>query len=856
MYQLPPIYDNIVMNNNHIDGRPDCAPSHWNENFTLYYLTEKMRCTKDPEFSDLCDRVGIGKITSNDVEFLKSRIQDTDSEKYNENFRTGMLLYIVTTNKKRNYINNKKMDELLPNEKEYMCNSIDHVMNVPSSKNVPNHLNDNPSKTGNLLKELRLKIGAPVVITVNHSKKKYREDGIMNGARGYVQSIQVSKKDPNIVEIIWVVFHNESIGALYRFDHRHLWKDHNPGHKLAVPILPQRKTFTLKLGNVEYQRSNFPLSLAYAVTAHKCQGETLDEVIIDYGPDKENNIKNFICDGSFYVALTRVKEGSKVFLKSFDTSYIKVNKDIAEKIKAMRQFRPYNFKKVYLDETIFDNDAKEWKIGYLNINGLIDGGHAEYLNSDYNLINLDLLVLSETKLDQSIQVESVEKLFSNWTIVARFDSKEGKKNMGLMLLSSKCSTILKKVQTTKHQKLHRNGSLQAQSLIITLSSGETFGFIYCRSTPNNAEIKAIKICFDNCCLILGDFNLSHRINDEHEKIKKICGSRRISLLNEITRSKSDNQLDYIIAEENMEKNCYATSFTNFISDHKTITVRISLGSRTLLKEIKERITFDRDSHLRTQKQTSFMHTGEKISFRRRFDNPDSASCWLNSCLQLILAAMDFQVHVAKSSFTSELGLELLNLLSKSNEESLNPTNAKNIITLAEDTNIAMQLSEIGQEVVDKNRLKNRTQQIENFRLNLHTGQQCVRDLFMCLEKNCTAWPDVYSFLSFKLNHKMVCSHCYASHEYDTMQLYIEISVPANNTTLKEVVENCLNEESRLECICYGCNQSSEKLKKTTLCFDNYEANFLVVILSRGVETNSGSMFIKNKVDSSEDIVLR
>ena len=117
------------------------------------------------------------------------------------------------------------------------------------------------------------------------------------------------------------------------------------------------------------------------------------------------------------MALTRVKEGSKVFLKSFDTSYIKVNKDIAEKIKAMKQFRPYNFKKVYLDEKIFNNDAMEWKIGYLNINGLIDGGHAEYLNSDYNLINLDLLGLSETKLDQSIQV------------VARLDSEEGKKNM-------------------------------------------------------------------------------------------------------------------------------------------------------------------------------------------------------------------------------------------------------------------------------------------------------------------------------------------------------------------------------------------------------------------------------------------
>ena len=82
----------------------------------------------------------------------------------------------------------------------------------------------------------------------------------------------------------------------------------------------------MNFGNVQYQRTNFPLSLAYALTAHKCQGETLNEVIIDFGPDKKNKIKNFILAGSFYVALTRVKLGSKVFLKSFDESYIKVNK--------------------------------------------------------------------------------------------------------------------------------------------------------------------------------------------------------------------------------------------------------------------------------------------------------------------------------------------------------------------------------------------------------------------------------------------------------------------------------------------------------------------------------------------------
>ena len=97
------------------------------------------------------------------------------------------------------------------------------------------------------------------------------------------------------------------------------------------------------------------------MTAHKCQGETLEEVIIDFGPDLDLKIKNYICPGSFYVALTRVKEGNKAFLKSFDKSYVQVNKYIEEKIIAMKRFKQYQFKKVYLDEQIFNDNQSEIK---------------------------------------------------------------------------------------------------------------------------------------------------------------------------------------------------------------------------------------------------------------------------------------------------------------------------------------------------------------------------------------------------------------------------------------------------------------------------------------------------------------
>ena len=85
-----------------------------------------MRSQKDKTFSSLCDRVGRGQITEEDEEYLKSRIRKTENEMDNENFKTGKISIIVTTNKKREFVNNNKLDELLPTKRD-----IDYNMLIP-----------------------------------------------------------------------------------------------------------------------------------------------------------------------------------------------------------------------------------------------------------------------------------------------------------------------------------------------------------------------------------------------------------------------------------------------------------------------------------------------------------------------------------------------------------------------------------------------------------------------------------------------------------------------------------------------------------------------------------------------------
>ena len=65
----------------------------------IYDLNEKMHCTGDLDFSDLCDRIRKGNITEQDVEYLKSRVreQEIPEELDNENCKEGKNAIIVTT---------------------------------------------------------------------------------------------------------------------------------------------------------------------------------------------------------------------------------------------------------------------------------------------------------------------------------------------------------------------------------------------------------------------------------------------------------------------------------------------------------------------------------------------------------------------------------------------------------------------------------------------------------------------------------------------------------------------------------------------------------------------------------------
>ena len=82
--------------------------------------------------------------------------------------------------------------------------------------------------------------------------------------------------------------------------------------------------------NFYVYRKQFPLILAYAVTIHKCQGLSLDCAIVDLSDQ-------VFSAGMAYVALSRVRSLSGLYLAAFDPKSIMVSTSCLKEVNRLRE---------------------------------------------------------------------------------------------------------------------------------------------------------------------------------------------------------------------------------------------------------------------------------------------------------------------------------------------------------------------------------------------------------------------------------------------------------------------------------------------------------------------------------------
>ena len=143
------------------------------------------------------------------------------------------------------------------------------------------------------------------------------------------------------------------------------------------------------------------------------------------------------------------------------------------------------------------------------------------------------------------------------------------------------------------------------------------------------------------------------------------------------------------------------------------------------------------------------------------------------------------------------------------------------------------------------------------RFDLSDGQQCARDLFMCLKVNEASWPEVCSLLAFKLKHSSFCDSCGYSVIRETSQTYLEIPVPPNDSNLNDYLEDIFNQSELVSVKCEeGCNKVVQKQRRSQLVHDE-DTKFLTFVLTRAVGTHDdGYLLNQNEVNSTKELFIR
>ena len=180
-------------------------------------------------------------------------------------------------------------------------------------------------------------------------------DGLTDGAMGLVSNIIMDRLSQDIKAIL-VVFDNSDVGEDARS--RSLYKHINAN---VVPIECGQKGFQLKdKKSCQVTRRQFPLTLAWAVTIHKCQGLTLPEIVVDMCPSKGQ-----FSAGQAYVAFSRVRELCKLHIVNYTSTQIRVSPNVAKKMARLRKnvlstMPPFLFNTISTDISII----------HLNIGGI------------------------------------------------------------------------------------------------------------------------------------------------------------------------------------------------------------------------------------------------------------------------------------------------------------------------------------------------------------------------------------------------------------------------------------------------------------------------------------------------------
>lgn len=217
---------------------------------------------RDSNFISMLDRIRIGAPTPNDIAILNSKVNE---QYYCDDSK--MVMQLATRRDMVDAVNDEQLDRLPAKEVIYEG----HIKGEFPENSLPT------------LKELVLKTGAQVVFIKNDQEKRW--------VNGTVGKVYLATGDRIVVEL--------ENGVKHEVDPE-IWSNivYQLDEKTNRVIEKELGTFT-----------QYPLRLAWALTIHKSQGLTFNNVVIDFG-------RGAFSSGQTYVALSRCTSLDGLELKS------------------------------------------------------------------------------------------------------------------------------------------------------------------------------------------------------------------------------------------------------------------------------------------------------------------------------------------------------------------------------------------------------------------------------------------------------------------------------------------------------------------------------------------------------------
>ena len=379
LFQLKPVFDGWIFENLKEDYGP-LAMNLWTDHFKVFNLVQIMRQKDSADFAKLLNRLREGKHTGQDIDILNTRIIPRNVML--PNYPLHLPHIFLTSTRVDDY--NNLMYERAPASGKIKVRATDVVLGDASSQvkkrvlaSIPNKL----SKTMGLPTLYKSAIGLRNELTCNIDVT----DGLVNGAGCVVKAAGHTTPNGNLT-FLWVEFEDPSVGKKCRENNRNLF---TPGvDKKWTPIFKIKRQFPVgRYKSVMVLREQFPLRFAPAKTAHRTQGDTMNEIVVDFS--------GRCFPHSHYVALSRVRTLDGLHIRVLNEKKIHTSEMVEKEIQRLNQDMTLQpFTQQYTD---FKNPC--FRLVYQNVRSLRK--HLTDIRPDECVACSDVLIYTETKLKHS-----------------------------------------------------------------------------------------------------------------------------------------------------------------------------------------------------------------------------------------------------------------------------------------------------------------------------------------------------------------------------------------------------------------------------------------------------------------------